>query len=140
MLHYNIDTTENHYETVKGDAETLEDIKSVLIKDGTTSNCVGYIKTDDMPNSTLCLSAEKGLGIFLGITDQSGIHLSLFNAEKLDDVVDVWGDGLYISKGLFIPEDIAWKGLENYILNGTLWNEIKWITPDDIPENGNFIC
>lgn len=140
MLHYNIDTTENNYDKIQGDAETLNEIKSVLIKDDTTPDCVGYITIDDMPNSTLCFSVQKELGVFLGITDNSGIHLSLFNSEKLDDVVDVWGDGLYISIGLFIPEELAWKGLEKYILNGTLWNQIKWIIPDDLPESGNFIC
>lgn len=140
MIHYNIDTTENCYGNIKGDAEVLDDIKNILIKNNIPPDFVGYITIDNMPNSQVCLSVQKGLGMFLGITDNSNLYLSLFDTEKLDDVVDVWGDGLYISRGLFIPEELAWKAVENFILNGTLWDKIKWIDPDDLPESGNFIC
>ena len=54
--------------------------------------------------------------------------------------VDIWGDGLYISKGLFIPFSLAWKGLEEYLIYHKLSNKINWITSDEVPEEGNFIC
>lgn len=158
MIHYEIDTTENGYNTIQGDAETIGDIRNILIKNNRparklmsvfrmltkrvniTPDCVGYITTDNMPNSQVCLSAQNELGMFLGITDNSELYLSLFDSERLDDLVDIWGDGLYISRGLFIPEELAWKAIENFILNGTLWDKIKWIDPDDLPENANYIC
>lgn len=113
MLHYEIDTTENGYNTIEGDAETTDDIKNILIKSSRparnlktvfrkltkrgniTPDCVGYITADNMPDTQVCLSAQRRLGIFLGITINSNLYLSLFDSEKLNDLVDVWGDGLY---------------------------------------------
>ena len=88
----------------------------------------------------VCISAQKELGFFISITDDENTYLSLGDKNALNETVDVWGDGLYISKGLFIPLAIAWKGLEEYMLFNKLSDEIKWITSDEIPEDGNFIC
>ena len=66
--------------------------------------------------------------------------MTLQDADKLTEVVDVWGDGLDISIGLFIPEKLAWQVLAEYINDRTFSKETQWITSADIPEGGNYIC
>ena len=79
-------------------------------------------------------------GFFISITDGKNIYLTLGDRNTLNETVDIWGDGLYISKGLFIPFSLAWKGLEEYLIYHKLSNKINWITSDEVPEEGNFIC
>ncbi len=137
MIHYNIDTTENGYNNFTGDVESLTELKRILIKNDVVPNLVGYLSVNDI---SICIAAERGLGFFIEITDGKDMYLSLWDKGTLSEVIDVWGDGLYISKGLFIPVSLAWKGLEEYIIHNRLCTEINWITPDDIPEDGNYIC
>ena len=118
MIHYDIDTTEN---------DVVPDL-------------VGYLSFDNIPNFSICISAQKELGFFISITDGKNIYLTLGDRNTLNETVDIWGDGLYISKGLFIPFSLAWKGLEEYLIYHKLSNKINWITSDEVPEEGNFIC
>ncbi|MDE7415553.1 MAG: hypothetical protein K2N44_04425 [Lachnospiraceae bacterium] len=37
---------------------------------------------------------------------------------KLSNVLDVWGDGLYVSEGLFIAPDLAWKSICEFAEKG----------------------
>lgn len=139
MIHYNIDTTENEYCNLEGDVETLIELKQILFKNDMVPDLVGYLSFDNAPNVSVCISAQKELGFFISITDDENTYLTLGDKNILNETVDVWGDGLYISKGLFIPFSIAWKCLEEYMLFNKLSDEIKWITSDEIPEDGNFI-
>ena len=139
MIHYDFDTTENGYSNIKGCVETIDELKRIVFKDAVFSDCVGHIKTDSADDSILWFSAIKELGVYLGISNRSGEYLSLCNRELLSEVVDVWGDGLYISKGLFIPTQLAWIGIQDFVVSGVLNNKIQWISSKDIPENGNYI-
>ena len=65
--------------------------------------------------------------------------MTLQDADKLTEVVDVWGDGLDISVGLFIPEELAWLVLAEYISDRKYSKETQWIMSADIPEGGNYI-
>ena len=140
MIHYDIDTTENVYSKLEGDAESLMELKQILFKTDVVPDLVGYLSIDNAPNISICISAQKELGFFISITDHENIYLTLGDRNALNETVDVWGDGLYISKGLFIPFSIAWKVLEEYLISNKLSDEINWITSDEIPEDGNFIC
>ena len=139
MIHYNTDMTENGYNQVHGEAEDLDELKSIIFSDGNFSDCIGYIKADNLENTTVCVCAIKELGVFLGISLDSKEYLSLSDRALLNEVVDVWGDDLYVSKGLFIPAELAWSGIEELITNGELTDKIQWISPQDIPEGGNYI-
>ena len=139
MIYYNIDTTENGYNSLTGEVKSLAELKSILVKNDVIPDFVGYLSIG-VPDTSICICTEKGLGFYVGITDSEDIHLSLGNKDLLSEVVDVWGDGLYISKGLFIPVHLAWKAIEEYINFQKLCAEVNWITPDDIPEEGNFIA
>ena len=63
--------------------------------------------------------------------------LSVYDKNKLDKVVEIC-DEIYASEGLFLPLELAWKGIEEYIRTGQLSKEIEWIMPNDVPENGNW--
>lgn len=64
--------------------------------------------------------------------------MKLFAATQ--SFVYVWGDGLDISIGLFIPEKLAWQVLTEYINDRTFSKDTQWIMSADIPEGGNYIC
>ncbi|MBR1599071.1 MAG: hypothetical protein IJ661_09200 [Lachnospiraceae bacterium] len=139
MLHYNIDINVNNYTNIQGEAESLITIKKLLTKDCVIPDFVGYITFDNLSKHSICFSSQNDLGIFIGISDNTGIHLSISDENKLNEVIDVWGDGMYISKGLFVPDFLAWEGIEEYITLGRLCDKINWITPNDLPEDGNYI-
>ena len=139
MIHYNTDTMENGYDQIHGDVEDLDELKSIIFNDGNFADCVGYIRADNLENTTVCVCAIKELGVFLGISLDSKEYLSLSDKTLLNEVVDVWGDDLYVSKGLFIPAELAWSGIEELITDGKLSEKIQWINPQDIPEGGNYI-
>lgn len=140
MIHYDIDTTENGYKKFEGNIELLIELKHILFKNDVVPDLVGYLSFDDIPNVSICISAQKELGFFVSITDGKNIYLTLGDRNTLNETVDIWGDGLYISKGLFIPFSLAWKGLEEYLIYHKLSNKINWITSDEVPEEGNIIC
>lgn len=137
MIHYSIDTTENGYNNLEGEVESLTELKQILVKNNAVPDLVGYLTVNDV---SICICAEKKLGFFIEITDGEDMYLSLGDKDALNEVIDVWGDGLYVSKGLFLPVPLAWKGLEEYIIQNSLCDEINWITPDELPEDGNYIC
>ena len=102
MIHYDIDTTENAYCNIEGDVESLNELKQILFKNDVVPDLVGYLTFDNLPNVSICISAQKELGFFISITDDENTYLTLGDKNALNETIDVWGDGLYISKGLFI--------------------------------------
>lgn len=140
MIIYDIDTTENGYSKLTGEVQSITQLKSILTINDRISDCVGYLTIEGLKRNSICIAALSDHGVSLAITDASGIHLTLQNADELTDVVDVWGDGLDISIGLFIPEKLAWQVLAEYINNRTFSKEVQWIKAGDIPAGGNYIC
>ncbi|MBR1553860.1 MAG: hypothetical protein IJ644_00530 [Oscillospiraceae bacterium] len=138
MIHYNIDTTENGYNSLIGKVKSLEELKNILAKNEVFPDLVGSLSIEDIGVS-VCICVEKEAGFHVGITDDSGTYFSLGNKELLTELVDVWGDDLYISKGLFIPPHLAWKAIEEYITFQKLCAEINWVTPENLPEEANFL-
>ena len=130
---YDIDLTENEYVHFSG--KTLDELKDFLYPDR-FMDCCGYI---DNKGKGIALASVKEYGVFLGYHDGESTRLSLHDRNNLDKVVDVWGDGLYVSEGLFIPPEIAWKCICELVTTGSIQYDIEWISPDDIPEGGNYI-
>ena len=118
MIHYDIDTTENGYGKLDGDAENVNELRQVLMKDDRVPNMKGYLSLDEMPDVYVCIASENELGFFISISDDDDIKLTLGNSATLSDTIDLWGDGIYVSKGLFIPLDDAWDALEEYLNTG----------------------
>lgn len=145
MIIYDVDTTENGYSKLEGEAQSISELKSILttnerIANERIANCTGYLTIEGLKRNSICIAALSEFGISIAITDAEGVHLTLQDADKLTEVVDVWGDGLDISIGLFIPEKLAWQVLTEYINDRTFSKETQWIMSADIPEGGNYIC
>ena len=140
MIIYDLDTTENGYSKLEGEVQSISELKSLLTINERISDCTGYLTAEGLKRNSICIAALSELGISIAITDAEGVHLTLQDADKLTEVVDVWGDGLNISIGLFIPEKLAWQVLAEYINNRTFSKETQWIMAADIPEGGNYIC
>ena len=139
MIHYDIDITENGYDNFNGSVDTIDDLREILFYANAFPDCVGQIKTNNSTNSVLCISAVKEFGVYIGISNASGEYLSLFDSELLEEVVDVWGDGLLVSRGLFVPAELAWSAIEHFVVCGNPVDNIHWIRPSVVPENGNYI-
>lgn len=92
----------------------------------------------------LCLTYEEFYDAVVGTvtgkkiqTRLSEEYLAVYDRDKLDETVDIYYE-LYVSKGLLMPPELAWKGIEYFVKQGGQSNELEWITPDDIPEEGNW--
>lgn len=133
---YNIDLTEDEYTSFDGD--TIEELKDFIYPDR-FMDCCGYLNNN---GKTLWVAAVKEYGVYLGYCDSGNERLSLSDRNNLDKVVDVWGDGLYVSEGLFISPETAWQCIYEFATTGNIQQNIEWISPDelfDITEDGNYI-
>lgn len=138
-VYYDIDLTENEY--VHFDGKTFREFEDFLYKDKIFKDCCGYINVHDngVKTATIAIASLRDYGVFIGYSDRNEEKLSLADRSRLDSVLDVWGDGLYVSEGLFIEPEKAWKAITEFVSSGKITQDIEWITPDDIPEDGNFI-
>lgn len=89
--------------------------------------------------STLMLGPNLEYGLYLHFIDnvKKIDLLSLHNENALNEVAET-ADEIYASIGLFLPKEKAWEGIRYFVETGKPFSGIKWITPDDIPENGNW--
>ena len=141
MLHYDIDIAENEYEKLEGDAASPAALRNILTENGSIPDLTGYLSSDDLPGFSVCICMQKELGVFIAITNENEeTVLSLGDETALSETVDVWGDELYISKGLFIPDAAAWDALEAFFFSGSRPDSIRWLPAEEIPEDGNYIC
>lgn len=63
--------------------------------------------------------------------------LSVYDKNDLEETIEI-GEEIYASAGLFLPLELAWRGIEEYVKTGKASEQIDWITPEDGPENGNW--
>lgn len=63
--------------------------------------------------------------------------LSVYDRENLEETIEIVEE-VYASAGLFLPLELAWKGIEEYVRTGRRTGQIDWITPKEVPENGNW--
>lgn len=141
MIEYQIDITEVGYDSHYDETEDINELKKVIFPNGDFADCVGYIHTDADKDASLCVASLKEYGVFLGYQNDkaSKYCLSLNDRSRLNEVADVWGDGLYVSIGLFISPELAWKGICEFAASGNLYEGIEWIDPNEVPEDGNYI-
>lgn len=114
-------------------------------------NCSGVFEIfiDNVIQKRLSIGFFEELGLCLTYEDfydkviknrvlrQSKASLAVYDESTLGEVVDIYCE-LYVSKGLLMPPALAWKGIEYFIRNGEKSDELKWITPYDLPEEGNW--
>lgn len=138
LIKYDITSTENGYVDFNGNS--IEELKEFLYSDGIFKDCCGTIDYENNDKvSRLSIASLEKYGVYLGYADSKIERLSLFDKDKLNNALDVWGDGLYVSEGLFIKPETAWKGICEFVATGNMYDKIEWITGNDIPEGGNFI-
>lgn len=135
---FNLDKTENGYTEFEG--QTIQELESFLYPNQEFKDCCGTITyTENGRESRLSIAAVNGYSVYIGFSDENRECLSISDKSKMDSVIDVWGDGLYVSEGLFISPEQAWRCICEFLKTGGIIGEIDWITPDDLPEEGYYI-
>lgn len=101
----------------------------------------GYLEfyEDDKLISTLMLGPNVDYGLYLHFIDRMNHMelLSLYDEDELSEVAET-AEEIYASIGLFLPVELAWEGIKDFITTGKASSKIRWITPDQIPEDGNW--
>lgn len=94
---------------------------------------------DDNKISTLMIGPNVKYGLYLHFIDNINKTdlLSLNNEDRLNEVAET-AEEIYASIGLFLPVEVAWDGILDFISTGKTSSKVKWITPSDIPEEGNW--
>lgn len=135
---FNLDKTENDY--IEFEGQTIQELELFLYPNQEFKDCCGTIfYTENERKSDLTIAAVSEYGVYLGFSDEDRECLSISDKSKLDSLIDIWGDGLYVSEGLFISPQSAWQCICKFIETGDISEEIDWITPDDLPEEANYI-
>lgn len=94
---------------------------------------------NDRKLSTLIIEPNIKYGLYLHFVDNIN-HidlLSLNNEDALDDVVET-AEEIFVSIGLFLPLGFAWEAISYFIKTGKTSLKIRWISPEKIPESGNW--
>ena len=137
-IKYSIDITEMGYKHFEGNS--LQELETFLYPDETFKDCCGTITyIDDKGSINISVASVNGYGVYIGVSDRENTYLSTSDRLNLSSVIDVWGDGLYVSEGLFISPQTAWKCICELLKTGKLSREVDWIIPDEMPEEGNYI-
>lgn len=94
---------------------------------------------DEKEISTLMVGPNIAYGLYLRFIDvtTSLNLLSLYDESRLSEVAET-AEEIYTSVGLFLPLEAAWKGILDFVKTGKPSSKIKWITPEDMPEDGNW--
>lgn len=137
-IKYNMDITETEYIHFEGDS--LQRLKETVYPDETFKDCCGTITyTDDKKKIHISVAAVNKHGVYIGFSEGKHTYLSVSDRSKLHSVADVWGDGLYVSEGLFISPQLAWRCICELLETGNPGREVDWLTPDELPEEGNYV-
>lgn len=134
------------YEIPEG--ETITNIDSDIVYNDIIKNFKNYWSSvstactevqyyeDDELIASLFINVHLDYGIYLR-HESNEEKLSVFDKNKLNEIV--WTkDVCDFSMGLFLPPELAWKGIKEFLETGTASKEIDWISPDDLPEGGNY--
>ena len=88
--------------------------------------------------SDMIIGTNIEYGIFLHYMSKTENKLSLYDETKLHEVEDGANCDLEVSTGLFLPKELAWEVIKEFLETGKASDRIKWISPDDISEDGNY--
>jgi hypothetical protein len=88
-----------------------------------------------LPNPQLSRIYLKCLIMKSGIVEEE--WLSLRDQSQLS-VVTTCSDEWLASEGLFLEPQDAWVAVECFLETGERTDKVNWITPDRIPEDGNW--
>lgn len=123
----------------------LEELKKEIIGNfdeywmqGSGDGFIQYFD-NDVKCATLMIGPNLECGIYLHfINDINGSELlSMYNENDLTEVVET-AEEIYASRGLFLPLETAWNAIFDFIKTGKPSLNVRWVTPDVIPEEGNW--
>ena len=94
---------------------------------------------DDKRTASLFLGPNIIEGLYLHYVDRADKKdlLSLRDRDRLHEVAET-AEEIYASKGLFLDRKTAWRVICYFFDTGKNSPEVEWITPDLIPEDGNW--
>ena len=139
MLQYDLDLLDDEYTKLEGSVYSFDELQEMICKDKNIVEFVGRIKDDNCPEFEVCIATITDVGIFIGIAKDKKEYLSLKNRDTLTELIDVWGDELNVSRGLFVDADKGLRALNIILKEHTLCDMLVWITPDQLPEGSNYI-
>lgn len=137
------------FHTPDGNTLSLTDIsylKPEMIGDfenywapGSGDGLIEYYDESGNKTASLIIETNVDCGIYLHYMDNVSDEdlLSLYDETDLSVVVE-GADEIYASRGLFLPLELAWEGICYFVSYGKPSPKIKWITPDAIPDDGNW--
>jgi len=119
-------------------AEMIDDFKNFWTP-GSGDGLIQFQDASGINISSLIIETNVECGIYLHYIDDISLEdlLSLYDETELSIVVE-GADEIYASKGLFLPLELAWEGICYFVSYGKPSPKIKWITPNDIPDDGNW--
>ena len=101
----------------------------------------GFIdcQLDDGNTVSLMIEPHPEYGIYLRYTDEAtgDEMMSLGDSSRLSEVEEI-NDDIFASVGLFLPKEKAWQAIADLVTTGRPSDSIAWITPDEMPEDGNW--
>lgn len=123
----------------------IEEMKKLIIDDfetfwekGCGDGSIDFY-LDEKKQSTLMIEPNVNYGIYLNYTDYRTQEewLSLNDMNNLEEVAETANE-IYASIGLFLPKETAWIVVKEFLQTGERSRDIEWVTPDVIPEDGNY--
>lgn len=116
----------------------IDDFENYWFSD-TNNTEIQYFEDNELM-SGLTIGTNKVYGIYLRYVNlnTSEEKLSLYDETKLNEVEDGANCRLYVSTGCFLPKETAWEVIRYFLETGKVSDKIRWISPDDIPEDGNY--
>ena len=121
----------------------VDDYASYWAKD--YGDVVFWYLIDGRRRKTLGVISDRKGGLYLSYEERDNDYyrlidscFSLYDDKALSEVLTV-SDDFLVSKGLFLPAELAWKGIEHFVKTGMPSPEIVWITGDDMPLDGNWV-
>lgn len=107
-------------------------------KQGSGDGCINYY-VEDSKKVTMMIGPNDEYGIYLHYIDvgNNKTWLSLKDPSRLGEVAET-AEEIYASIGLFLPIEVAWEGIKEFLLTGKRCEKIDWVQPNVIPENGNY--
>ncbi len=100
----------------------------------------GVLTREQDDGSTVELMVLPNLevpGFYLKHSVGSDTHLSQHDPSKMTETVEC-EEEWFASVGLFLPPEAAAEAVEHFINTGGMSPDVTWITPDDVPEDGNY--
>lgn len=115
--------------------DIIKNFKDYWSSVGVACTEIQYFEDDEL-TASLYINVHLDYGIYLNYS-RVDEKISVFDKNKLSEIV--WTkDVCDFSMGLFLPPELAWKGIKEFLETGTASKEIEWLSPDDLPEGANF--